>query len=58
MNVYSIEQFISQNIDEMGFFRKDLSLQGLQEVLTIYNRLIDRFENDGSLKIIMPDLGV
>ena len=37
---------------------KELSLQGLKEVLTIYNNLIDRFENDGSLKIVIPDFGL
>lgn len=58
VNVYSIEQFISQNIDELAYFRKELSLIGLEEVLKIYNQLIDRYENDGSLKIVIPDFGI
>ena len=33
VNVYSIEQFISQNIDEIAFFEKQLSLKGLSDVL-------------------------
>ena len=58
VNVYSIEQFISQNIDEIALFRKDLSLQGLKEVLEIYNSLVEIYENDSSLKIVIPDFGV
>ncbi len=58
VNVYSIEQFIAQNIDEIAFFRKELSLKGLLEVLKIYNDLIDRYENDKSLKVIIPDFGI
>lgn len=58
VNVYSIEQFISQNIDELAYFQKELSLSGLEEVLKIYNRLIEKYENDAGLKVVIPDFGI
>lgn len=58
VNVYSIEQFISQNIDEISQFQKEISLESLNELLTVYNGLIDQYENDSSLKVIIPDFGL
>ncbi|MEM1322252.1 MAG: DUF4928 family protein, partial [Bacteroidota bacterium] len=58
VNIYSIEQFISQNIDEMSLFQKEISLDNLKQLLQLYNDLINKFENDPSLKIIIPDFGI
>ncbi len=58
VNVYSIEQFISQNIDELSFFQKEISLCSLNDMLDIYNDLIERYENDNSLKVVIPDFGL
>lgn len=58
VNVYSVEQFISQNIDELSLFQKEISLSNLKELLDTYNNLIEQYENDSSLKIVIPDFGV
>ena len=58
VNVYSIEQFITQNIDELSLFRKEISLVSLLDMLKIYNQLVQEYENDNSLKIVLPDFGI
>jgi len=57
VNVFSIEQFVSQNIDEISEFKKEMSIQNLELLLHKYNELIETYENDSGLKIIIPDLG-
>lgn len=57
VNIFSIEQFLAQNIDEISLFRKEISFHQLRKLLIKYNELIDFYENDSSLKIIIPDFG-
>jgi hypothetical protein len=58
VDVFSIEQFVAQNLDEMAIFDKSEALRQLILLLDKYNELIDAYENDRSLKIIIPDFGV
>lgn len=57
VTVFSIEQFIVQNIDEMSNFTTEVSLEVLESILVRYNELIDQYEDDPSLKIVIPDFG-
>ncbi|WP_373512576.1 DUF4928 family protein [Persicitalea sp.] len=57
VNIYSIEQFISQNLDELSEFKREISINNLEILLKKYNELIDIYENDSSLKIVIPDFG-
>lgn len=58
VDVFSIEQFVAQNLDEMAIFDKSEALRQLSLLLDKYNELIDTYENDPSLKIVVPDFGV
>ena len=57
VNLFSVEQFLAQNIDEIGQFRKDISIRTLESLLLKYNELVEKYENDSSLKIVIPDFG-
>lgn len=58
VNIFSVEQFLVQNLDELAVFERDNALRQLKILLEKYNELITRYENDQSLKIVIPDLGV
>ena len=58
VDVFSIEQFVAQNLDELAAFDRDGALRQLYQLLEKYNELIDHYENDKSLRIVIPDLGV
>lgn len=51
VEVFALEQFIAQNIDELALFDKNLANLKLDELITKYNELVDRFENDKSIII-------
>ena len=53
--VYSIESFVSQNIDEMAEFSSDKSASTLRGLLNAYNRRTAEIESDLSLLIEIPD---
>jgi len=58
VDIFSIEQFVAQNLDELARFDRGQALRQLDLLLKQYNELIDRYENDSSLKIIAPDFGL
>ncbi len=58
VNIISIEDFVAPNLDELAVFDRDDALRQLRQLLTKYNELVARFENDPSLKIVIPDFGV
>lgn len=58
VNIFSIEQFIAQNLDEIAVFDRDQALRNLRSFLETYNDLIGSYERDNSLKVIIPDFGV
>jgi hypothetical protein len=58
VDVFSIEQFVAQNLDELAVFDKNRALQQLRLLLEKYNVLIETYEHDQSLKIIIPDFGI
>ena len=52
--ITSIEQFVGQNIDEMGDFAQAKTKAEIAAVLTEYNRRVAEAENDQSIQIIIP----
>lgn len=54
ISVESIESFVSQNINEISIFSKDLLVVNLRELITIYNQRVDAVETDKSLMIELP----
>jgi len=56
ISVVSIETFISQNLDELGGFSKDLQSREVAELISIYNKRVDEVEADKSLLIEVPAL--
>jgi hypothetical protein len=52
--VYSIENFISQNIEEIGFFSKTGIDESFGRLLKTYNEIIDEVEGIPSYKIEIP----
>jgi DNA (cytosine-5)-methyltransferase 1 len=58
VQIISIEKFIGQNLDEMAVFDKTSSREELKKLLEVYNELIDNYEGDNSLKVIIPDFGI
>jgi len=52
--VTSIEQFISQHIDEIGVFKKTDTAHSLRDLLLMYNSRVDANENDKSMLIDIP----
>ncbi len=55
IQVRSIEEFIAQNIDEMGRFDNLLVRHKLHELITVYNKRVSEAESDMSLLIEPPD---
>jgi hypothetical protein len=58
INIWSIEQFIAQNIDELAGFDREKALAKLSDLIDIYNSLIQDYEGDPALKVVKPDFGV
>lgn len=58
VDIFSIEQFVAQNLDELAVFDRTEALRQLRLLLEKYNDLVETYENDRSLKIIIPDFGV
>lgn len=58
INVFSVEQFVAQNLDELAFFDRLEALKKFERLLSTYNVLIDEHENDSSLRVIIPDFGI
>lgn len=58
VDVFSIEQFIAQNLDELAIFSRNEALKQLERLLMKYNDLISEHENEPSLRIIIPDFGI
>lgn len=54
ITVKSLEDFISQNIEELSFFNNHHLITGLRSLLEIYNKRVDAVENDKSLLIEIP----
>jgi hypothetical protein len=52
--ITSIEQFVGQNVDEMGEFGQAKTKTEIAAVLTEYNRRVAEVENDQSIQIIIP----
>lgn len=58
VDVFSIEQFVAQNLDELALYDRTEALHQLNRLLSQYNELVDSYENDASLKVIVPDFGI
>lgn len=58
VDIFSIEQFVAQNLDELAVFDRSEALRQLHRLLEKYNELIESYEHDRSLKVIIPDFGV
>jgi len=58
IDIFSIEQYLTQNLDEMAVYDKNSALKKLKNLLIKYNELIETYENDNSLIIVIPDFGV
>lgn len=58
VDIFSIEQFVAQNLDELALFDRTEALRQLRLLLEKYNDLVEAHESDRSLKIIIPDFGV
>ncbi|TCI04088.1 DUF4928 domain-containing protein [Corallincola luteus] len=56
VEVFSLEQFIAQNIDEIAVFERVEAITKLRQLLEVYNLLIEQNENDMSLRIQIPDM--
>jgi hypothetical protein len=52
------ESFLTLLLDKMANLDPIEALRQLHQVLTKYNELVARYENDPSLKIVIPDFGV
>jgi len=52
--ITSIEQFVGQNVDEMGEFAQDKTKAEIAAVLKEYNRRVEETESDQSIQIIVP----
>jgi hypothetical protein len=52
--IVSIEQFVGQNVDEMGEFAQTKTRIAIAALLNEYNRRVAEVENDQSLQIIIP----
>jgi hypothetical protein len=52
--VESIESFVSQNINEISTFSKDILTTSFKKLVTIYNQRVDEVETDKSLMIELP----
>jgi hypothetical protein len=57
-SISSVEQFISLLLYRMARFDHNEALRQLRRLLVKYNELVTRYENDPSLKIVIPDFGV
>jgi len=57
VEVFAIEQFIAQNLDEIAVFDRAGAIKLLRDLLEKYNEIVDQYENDKSIKIIIPDFG-
>ncbi|AEE23376.1 DNA-cytosine methyltransferase [Glaciecola sp. 4H-3-7+YE-5] len=51
VDVFSIEQFISQNIEELAIFDKARAKSKVRELISTYNELVNKYENDKSILI-------
>lgn len=58
IEIFALDQFITQNLDELAIFNKDAAVGKLKQLLERYNKLISEHERDKSLLIQIPDLGV
>ena len=58
VSISGVEQFISLLLYRMAKFDHDEALRQLRRLLAKYNELVTRYENDPSLKIVIPDFGV
>jgi len=52
--IASIEQFVGQNVDEMGEFAQGKTKMEIAAVLKEYNSRVAEVENDQSIQIIIP----
>lgn len=55
VQLISIENFISQNVDEIGEFGDKGITRGLVDLLQLYNQRVDAVERDKSLMIEIPN---
>lgn len=51
VEVYSVEQFVSINVNELGLFETTKVSTTLRDIIERYNGIVDKFEADPSLKI-------
>jgi len=58
VNISGVEQFISLLLYRMAKFDHDEALRQLRRLLAKYNELVTRYENNPSLKIVIPNFGV
>lgn len=57
IEIFALDQFIAQNLDEIAVFSKAQAVNQLQQLIERYNALVERWEGDKSLIIQMPDFG-
>lgn len=58
VDVVGGEPFITLLLDKMANLDPNEALRQLHQLLTKYNELVARYENEPSLKIVIPDFGV
>jgi hypothetical protein len=55
VGINSLEQFVGQNVEEMGEFGKDALRKNVKALLEKYNQRVDEIETDRSLLIEIPE---
>lgn len=51
IEIYAVEQFVALNVNELGGFEGRSVLASFKDVIERYNRIVDAFEHDPSLRI-------
>jgi Domain of unknown function (DUF4928) len=52
--IVSVEQFVGQNVDELGEFDRMKTKSEIAAMLKEYNRRVEEAETDHSIQIIIP----
>jgi len=54
IDIYSVDAFVAQNIDELASFNRTSFLRTFSKLLNIYNKRVDAIESEKSLLIEIP----
>lgn len=55
VDIFEVEQFLATNIYEVGLFDEAQQKDTVEEIIAVYNRIIDDFESMPSLKIDLSE---